>query len=371
LVWGLVAVAAAALAVSASGQTSRRSLSPQMYAKVASGVALILTRDCSGHPQFQGTGFLVGKQLVMTARHVVAGACAVRVVLDGHSYQASTVRFWSSRASTATQVDVATMKLDHPAPGFVFAVSGGSPPIGSVLAMIGHPLGNPLSLSQGQLRGKPIVGGVPELAIWMLSAEGASGSPILNRFGDVVGILQQGITRSDAGFIFGINLARAWGRQAEKDLCKAYPLAGVPGCAPKTTPPPPPAGATVGHYCGGVTDGNQTVCFDIAPYTLTVDNFTFQAIVTCTDASKWTWTLSAPQMPTLPDGTFSYSETDSSTSSTDPSFTNLVISYSLTGVVDGSGFASGDYQVTSMSWDRNGVHYDCSGFPESWTASTG
>jgi hypothetical protein len=76
-------------------------------------------------------------------------------------------------------------------------------------------------------------------------------------------------------------------------------------------------------------------------------------------------------MAMLADDTFHYSESNTPSPSSDPTYTNLVISYTLDGVADNSGYASGSFDVTSMSWDHGGTHYDCSGSPEDWTASIG
>jgi hypothetical protein len=114
----------------------------------------------------------------------------------------------------------------------------------------------------------------------------------------------------------------------------------------------------------------RPVCFDISQ-ALAVDNFTFHATVSCTDASTWTWTLTSPEMTVLDDDSFTYSVSNSPLSVADPSYSGITISYSLIGVANAGGSASGDFGITSMSWDHNGVHYNCSAPAENWSASRG
>ena len=60
----------------------RRDLSPAMFQEVSTGVALIRTYGCGGRPIAEGTGFLVGSSVLMTARHVVNGACRLRILVN-------------------------------------------------------------------------------------------------------------------------------------------------------------------------------------------------------------------------------------------------------------------------------------------------
>jgi hypothetical protein len=211
-------------------------ITPAVYAQVASGVALIRTRDCRGHPLGQGTGFLVGGRVIMTARHVVVGACSIRVTLGNRSYMGGRWTAWYSDNDTVQTADLATFRLDRPAPGHVFSFARRTPAHGATIAIVGHPLGNPLSLHQGRMLRTERVNGVPTIIVWVASAEGASGSPLLDAKGDVVGILQRGFVQDDAGAVFGINLARWWGPGVVRDLCRVYPQGRIPGCQGGASP---------------------------------------------------------------------------------------------------------------------------------------
>lgn len=246
-------------------------LSPGKFAEVSSGVVLIRGFTCAGVASVSGTGFLVGQSVVMTARHVVdpPGAlkrrvCRVKVRVDGRWVAVLRTNWWYKRSDPSGRgTDLATLKLAQPASpdDYVFGIRDSSPPLGTNLSMIGYPLANGLSMTQGTLLLKRTWAGVPMLVIRLLGAEGASGSPVVDDAGQLVGVLQLGFGSSDilgqrtSGVIAGIDVASWWGsgNAAERNLCRAYPNGGVPGCgAPAPTPapspeppasPPPPAPA--------------------------------------------------------------------------------------------------------------------------------
>lgn len=216
-------------------------VSPGLFQKVSSGIALIKTFGCGGKPLGQGTGFLVGDSVVMTARHVLQGSCRVRVTVAGQRFEGKRWVYWASGRSTGRGEDLATLKLERPAAGFVFRVRPSSPPAGTNLGFVGYPLGNRLSLNQGKIIWRGKRAGVPLLAVRMLGAEGASGAPFIDDAGRVVGILQIGLGSEDvlgqrtSGVLIGLDLVRWWGPRARLDLCKAYPNGGIAGCSPRPT----------------------------------------------------------------------------------------------------------------------------------------
>ena len=69
---GGVTLAVASVAWALPQGAATTSLSPQMYHHVSTGVVRIEVRSCNPDRVVgQGTGFMVGRQLVMTARHVL------------------------------------------------------------------------------------------------------------------------------------------------------------------------------------------------------------------------------------------------------------------------------------------------------------
>jgi hypothetical protein len=229
-------------------------VTPGVFSEVSTGVAYITTFKCDGHPLGQGTGFLVGTSVVMTARHVVKGACRVHIRVDGDTFEVTHYAYWFGGRASLDAVDIATLKLDHAAEGaHVFRIRSTLPPFGTNVGMVGYPLGNRLSLNQGKIIRRWTLDGAPVMVVKMLGAEGASGAPYIDDSGRVVGILQVGLGSKDivgqrtAGVLYGLDLVRWWGPQARLDLCRAYPHGGIAGCpspkpppGPKPPPPPPP-----------------------------------------------------------------------------------------------------------------------------------
>jgi hypothetical protein len=188
----------------------------------------------------------------MTARHVVdpppsekTRICQVKVDLDGKWVVATRTAWWYRGSDpTGRGTDLATLKLASAArpSDYIFNFRNSSAPAGTNLAMIGHPLGTGIALTQGKLLGQIHEHGVPLMVIRMLGAQGSSGSPIVDNGGHVAGVLQLGLGSGEtSGVSLGIDLPSWWGsgHKVLLTLCKAYPLGGVPGC-PETSPPPTP-----------------------------------------------------------------------------------------------------------------------------------
>lgn len=253
---GLAVVCGLVLAFAFPHEAARPALAPGLFAQLASGVALIQGSTCDGGLREEGTGFLVGRDVLMTARHVVdpgaleaADVCRLRARVDGEWIAIAHVDWWTRRGDPAgRKADVATAVLAHPADAHahVFSFRKSSPAVGTPLAMVGYPLGQGVGLTQGHLYAKETLQAVPTLSVRLLGAEGASGAPIVDEAGNVTGILQSGLGGSDvlgqqtAGLVQAIDLPSWWGGwKIGRSLCRAYPAAGLPGCAlpPASTTP--------------------------------------------------------------------------------------------------------------------------------------
>ena len=163
----------------------------------------------------------------------------MRVRVNGETFTGKRWVYWSGGRASEEAADLGTVKLDRAAiGGHLFRVRSSGPPAGANLAMVGYPLGNRLSLNQGKIIERGRVDGAPLLAVRMLGAEGASGAPLVDDAGRVVGILQIGLGSEDvlgqrtAGVLVGLDLARWWGPRARLDLCRSYPKGGIAGCQP-------------------------------------------------------------------------------------------------------------------------------------------
>jgi hypothetical protein len=378
----LAAATVALAGVPASATPSEPSISPATFAEVASGIVHIKTATCGNRALAQGTGFLVGDRVVMTARHVLVGACRVRAIVGNKSYSGSKPFFWFSDESSAKATDLATFRLDRPARGYLFDFARRTPKPKTTVAIAGFPLGNPLSLHQGRMLGTRTTSGVPTIAVWMVAAQGASGSPFLDPRGDVVGILQRGFVQDDAGAVFGINLVRWWGPQIHDDLCDAYPTGGVPGCAagpaprppspppspPPPPPPPPPSPAPTPVVAGsykGQTQNGDFVFFDVLA-DRTIRGFRANDLREECDGPLIVYgplDFGPTPQPIQSDGSFVYEYVGPGRVGDSPA--SYVIR--VAGIIQGSS-ASGT-AIISNEFDYQDRHYRCSSGVKTWTAN--
>ena len=156
-----------------------------------------------------GTGVVVNdKGAIMTARHVVAGASVITVTFaDGSSSSATVV-------SEQPERDIAVLTPDRPPSVIVPAVLGGGVRVGDEAYAVGHPLGLVASFSSGVISGLdrsiPSEGGVTLEGLIQFDTAvnpGNSGGPLLNRAGQVVGIVTALANPSHQGFFTGIGFA--------------------------------------------------------------------------------------------------------------------------------------------------------------------
>jgi V8-like Glu-specific endopeptidase len=208
----LVVVAAILLSPAARAETPA-----QLFADVSSGMVKIKAR-CPGGTQ-QGTGFLLGPRLVMTARHVLvdtkARRCTAEVVQEGTRKDAKVARWMGLRVTKSkSSTDVALAVLAAPLTGHNFAISRANPKRGQRVLAFGYALGEPLSRNQGHVSKLTTSQKVPVVTLTLLEAPGASGGPILDTKGEVVGLSQV----AGAGLLRTVDLPRLVHRNP-RELC--------------------------------------------------------------------------------------------------------------------------------------------------------
>jgi hypothetical protein len=237
------------------GASSASALDPQAFADVSSGVVLVKA-SCRGGIS-QGSGFLVGNAVVMTARHVVDRCHAIRVLVKRKKWVYATN--WTNWWDGKTPLDVTTLKLDQPLDHvWVFSLRPSQVPLRGYIAALGYPLGEAVSYTNGRVLYRTH----DHLLLRVLSAQGYSGGPIVDSAGRIVGLVNRGIFGRDPGFLTGAytgdnivayDFSSHWGRW-RRTLCHDYPKGGIENCGarpapttpstptppPSTTPPPPP-----------------------------------------------------------------------------------------------------------------------------------
>jgi S1-C subfamily serine protease len=156
-----------------------------------------------------GAGVIVNRAgTILTALHVVDGAERVRVsFVDGTSSTASI-------ASTDPANDIAVVQPERGPEVVVPAVLGGGGQVGDEAYAVGHPLGYVGSLSAGVISGLDrsveATGGRRLQGLIQFDTAvnpGNSGGPLLNRAGQVIGIVTALANASRDGYFIGVGFA--------------------------------------------------------------------------------------------------------------------------------------------------------------------
>jgi S1-C subfamily serine protease len=158
-----------------------------------------------------GTGVVVNAQgAIITARHVVANARSIAITFADGTKAAGEV------VTEEPETDIAVLAADQSPDVIVPAVLGstGGLRVGDAAFAVGHPLGLVGSLSAGVISGldrsAPTADGTTLNGLIQFDAAvnpGSSGGPLLNRNGQVIGIITALANPSRQGFFIGIGFA--------------------------------------------------------------------------------------------------------------------------------------------------------------------
>jgi S1-C subfamily serine protease len=156
-----------------------------------------------------GTGVIVNDQgVILTALHVVDNAASIKVSFADGTQSAATVE------ATDPENDIAVLTTELLPDVIVPAVLGGGMQIGDDAYAVGHPLGLVGSLTAGVVSGLDrsltTQEGTPLKGLIQFDAAvnpGNSGGPLLNRNGQVVGIVTALANPSRDGFFMGVGFA--------------------------------------------------------------------------------------------------------------------------------------------------------------------
>ena len=166
-----------------------------LYAQSSSGVVRIETVGCSDSGV--GTGFLLSSTLVATVDHVVADAAVISLVAGNQRTTGTVIGFDPT-------TDLALVRANRPLTGHHFRL-GATPGVGSRVAAVGFPTGDPLTLTVGDISGLNRNIAVEDMHLTGLIETdtainpGNSGGPLLTVDGAVVGLVEA--KREDASGI--------------------------------------------------------------------------------------------------------------------------------------------------------------------------
>ena len=178
------------------------------YRRILPSIVTILTTSRDGR-EASGTGVVINADgSILTAQHVVAGSTEIRVLFaDGTKANGSVMAADPAK-------DIAVLQTDRPPEVIVPAVMGGGVGVGDDVVAVGHPLGLTNSLSSGVVAGLnrsvPIERGrtLDDLIQFDAAVNpGNSGGPLLNRNGEVIGIVTALANPAEQGFFVGIAFA--------------------------------------------------------------------------------------------------------------------------------------------------------------------
>jgi S1-C subfamily serine protease len=184
--------------------------STAIYQTIQPSLVLITATGRNGASDTSsGAGVVVDTQgQILTARHVVTGAQSINVTFaDGTSSPAQIV-------TEQPTSDIAVLQTAQPPSVIVPATLGGGVQVGQDVYAVGHPYGLVDSMTAGVVSGLnrtvPVQGGPTLNGLIQFDAAvnpGNSGGPLLNRAGQVVGIVTGLANPADQAFFVGIGFA--------------------------------------------------------------------------------------------------------------------------------------------------------------------
>jgi S1-C subfamily serine protease len=204
------AIASDAVGKAIEDLRSAPATSVAVYQQILPSLVQIEARSSSeGGGGGLGTGVIVNRSgAILTALHVVDGATTIRLsFVDGTRSNGQIV-------SADPDNDIAVLVPERPPQPIVPAVLGGGGQVGDETYAVGHPLGFVGSLSSGVISGLDrsveAPGGRTLRGLIQFDAAvnpGSSGGPLLNRGGQVIGIVTGLVNPARDGYFSGIGFA--------------------------------------------------------------------------------------------------------------------------------------------------------------------
>lgn len=165
---------------------TRRILSPaETYQKVLASTVFVQALDSKGQTAGTGSGFMLAEGQVLTAFQVIDGASGLRVALpDGQRVEADQLLAWNRRQ------DWAILKADSGKTPTLPRVEASSWSVGDRCYALNSPAEGGRVIVEAAITGKNTWAGAGErLNVSLVVSRGAVGGPLVNDYGEVVGIV--------------------------------------------------------------------------------------------------------------------------------------------------------------------------------------
>ncbi len=215
----------------------------ELFKLAVPSVVVLEFSDDNWRTGASGTGFVVAPNVVATSYHLIEDLvprntvgrallpnsktyAAVTVLLSDPTHDLMIVGFNTGNAPSLKLVDPSRLE------------------VGSRVYALGNPEGLSWTITDGLYSGPRVVGGVTKLQISAPVSHGSSGGPILNEQGEVIGVLQGGITEAQ-NLNFAVSSAHLIALLRQLPAPTGAQVAAAPRAAPPVAAPPvaaaPPA----------------------------------------------------------------------------------------------------------------------------------
>lgn len=158
---------------------------PELVKRIKPSAVAIETFDARGNSLSRGSGFFVAADKIITNRHVIEKSARVEIhLMDGRKFPAKGVLAIDGEGDLAIlQVEV------PPASAIPLPIVGKVPQEGESIVVIGNPFGLEGSVSNGIVSAVREISGYGKIIqITAPISPGSSGSPVVNMFGQVIGV---------------------------------------------------------------------------------------------------------------------------------------------------------------------------------------
>jgi len=149
----------------------------ELYSLNVDATCTILTNNA------QGSGFFVSKDIVVTNYHVIEGASNAKIVLNNEPDNYDVVGYLAVDKLN----DLILLKVDYKNSKTI-DIEDETPSPGDKVYSIGTPVGMSKTISDGIVSSKRNFEGRTLLQITVPISHGSSGGPVLNEYGDLVGV---------------------------------------------------------------------------------------------------------------------------------------------------------------------------------------